>query len=238
LNIVAAIEADGFAIVPKAVDEQTIDALIWGLERAHGGSLLRNVLRAVPGVRELAMAPPIRSLVEPVLGQNAFAVRGLFFDKTQEANWKVPWHQDLTIAVKERLEVQGFGPWSIKEGVPHVQPPVALLERMLTLRVHLDDCGELNGPLKVLSGSHRTGLLGAEANQAWRRKAEAKPCFVPRGGILVMRPLLLHGSSSAQLPHHRRVIHLEFAAELLPDGLAWWDEAGPMAERRGGSQSP
>src|SRR5258708_10336185 len=72
------------------------------------------------------MAPSIRSLVEPVLGQNAFAVRGLFFDKTQEANWKVPWHQDLTIVVKERLEVQGFGPWSIKEGVPHVQPPVAL----------------------------------------------------------------------------------------------------------------
>jgi ectoine hydroxylase-related dioxygenase (phytanoyl-CoA dioxygenase family) len=156
------------------------------------------------------------------LGLDAFVIRDLFFDKTSEANWKVAWHQDLTIAVRHRIDLPGFGPWSEKDGVPHVRPPVELLERMLTVRLHLDDCGEQNGPLRVLPCSHRHGKLDANAIRAWRAEVPAVVCTIKCGGVVLMRPLLLHASSPARRPEHRRVIHLEFAAEELPGGLQWY----------------
>jgi ectoine hydroxylase-related dioxygenase (phytanoyl-CoA dioxygenase family) len=174
----------------------------------------------------LAESTAVRSLVEPALGPNAFAVRDLFFDKTMDANWKVTWHQDLTIAVRHRIDVPDFGPWSVKDGVPHVRPPVELLERMLTVRLHLDDCGEENGPLRVLPGSHQHGRLGENAIRVWRAEVPAVSCAVKRGGAVLMRPLLLHASSPARRPEHRRVIHLEFAAEELPGGLQWRSQCG------------
>lgn len=175
----------------------------------------------MPAVKALAESAAIRALVEKVLGPEAVAVRGLLFDKTPGANWKVAWHQDLTIAVKQRREVPDYGPWSIKSGVPHVQPPAAVLEKMLTLRLHLDDCAATNGPLQVLPGSHRAGKLSAENIECWRKKVLAVDCLVKSGGVLLMRPLLLHASSKATQPGHRRVIHLEFAVVELEGGLEW-----------------
>jgi ectoine hydroxylase-related dioxygenase (phytanoyl-CoA dioxygenase family) len=148
-------------------------------------------------------------------------VRTLLFDKQPGANWKVTWHQDLTIAVKERRDVDGFGPWSIKDGIPHVQPPAELLARMITLRVHLDDCFAENGALRILPGTHQSGRLSPADISDTRARVDEIVCEVPRGGVLVMRPLLLHASSAAVSPRHRRVLHLEFAAEDLPEGLAW-----------------
>ena len=148
-------------------------------------------------------------------------MRSLFFDKTPDANWKVAWHQDLTIAVQQKMETQDFGPWSVKEGVVHVQPPASLLERMLTIRVHLDDCDSDNGPLQVLSDSHRHGKLTTEQISELRKIIEPATCTIERGGAVLMRPLLLHASSPARIPKHRRVVHLEFATEPLPNGLQW-----------------
>ena len=136
------------------------------------------------------------------------------------ANWKVPWHQDLTIEVRKKLDVSGFGPWSTKAGVVHVQPPASTLENMLAVRIHLDDCDESNGPLRVIPGSHRLGRLTSE--QILRIAAQpAVRCTVPAGGVMLMRPLLVHASSACRDPRHRRVIHLEFAAGALPAGLEW-----------------
>jgi ectoine hydroxylase-related dioxygenase (phytanoyl-CoA dioxygenase family) len=182
---------------------------------------MRNLLATVPAVQSLAQAQPIRALVATVLGPAAFAVRGLLFDKTRAANWKVPWHQDLTIAVRRRLEVAGFGPWSVKAGVQHVQPPEAILESMLTVRLHLDDCGPENGPLQVFGGSHLSGRMSADVIRAWRERMSPIRCVVGRGGVLLMRPLLLHSSLPARAPAHRRIIHLDFAAYPLPGGLEW-----------------
>ncbi len=109
--------------------------------------------------RAVASSAAVRGLVEPVVGGGAFAVRATLFDKTPEANWKVPWHQDLTIAVAQRIDTPGFTAWSVKDGVYHVQPPSGILEGMLAVRIHLDDCGEDNGPLRVIPGSHRHGRL-------------------------------------------------------------------------------
>jgi ectoine hydroxylase-related dioxygenase (phytanoyl-CoA dioxygenase family) len=224
-ELAAAVERDGWAVTPPVVPQLAVDRLIDALAPLASGSEtrggVRNLLDASPAVRALAASPAVRSVAEAVLGPHCFAVRATLFDKTPAANWKVVWHQDVTIAVRARADVAGFGPWSEKAGVPHVRPPVALLERMLAVRVHLDDCGAENGPVRVLSGSHRAGRLSPAAIDAWRASVAAVDCVAERGAILAFRPLILHASSPAAAPAHRRVLHLEFAAEVLPAPLEW-----------------
>ena len=236
----ARLEAAGFAVLEDGVDEATVAGVVAAVENhlavcpGEGGAGLRDLAATVREVAALAELPVVRGLASTVLGHEAFMVRTLFFDKNPAANWKVAWHQDLTIAVREQREVAGFGPWSVKAGIPHVQPPAALLERMITLRLHLDDCDKDNGALRVLPGSHRAGRLTAAAIQTWRQREPEATCAVPRGGILIMRPLLLHASAPAIQPRHRRVVHLEFAAEDLPGGLAWLEKNRLPAGKSGG----
>ena len=212
----------GFSLVPDVLDQMTNQSLIEELaplqiENAAGA---RNLLE-VPAVADLARSPQIRALIEPVLGPQCFAVRGIYFDKTPGANWKVPYHQDLSIAVKQRHPTEGFGPWSIKAGVVHVQPPTEILQEMLTLRLHLDDCDENNGALRVLPATHELGKLSA-SQIVWQRESGREVvCSGARGDALLMRPLLLHASSLARDPRHRRIIHLEWAARELPGLLNW-----------------
>lgn len=224
------VERDGFVVFADVVDDQAVSGLIEalsnvtvgdGVRRRESVYAVRNLLDAAPNVAALAESPAVRALVEPVLGVGCFAVRGILFDKTPDANWNVVWHQDLSIAVREKRDVPGFGPWSEKAGVIHVQPPASVLERMLTVRLHLDDCDASNGPLQVLPGTHRGGRLSADEIQQKRQSIPATICPVPAGGALLMRPLLLHSSSASQSPRHRRVIHLEYAADALPGGLSW-----------------
>jgi ectoine hydroxylase-related dioxygenase (phytanoyl-CoA dioxygenase family) len=192
----------------------------------RGGEVygVRDLLSRVSEVRRLAESARMIKLVETILGPGAFVVRGLFFDKTPTANWNLPWHQDVTIAVKQKLDVPGFGPWTFKAGIPHVHAPAQLLARMTTIRLHLDDCGPENGPMRVLPGSHSTGRLTPSEVACWTAEASSKAisCVVPAGGAFIMSPLLLHASAAATGPGHRRVIHLEFAAEQLPGGLEWF----------------
>jgi hypothetical protein len=187
----------------------------------YGG---RDQLWRIAEVGRLARSRELTAIAEAVLGPGAFAVRGLFFDKTPTVNWNLPWHQDLTIAVRARRDVPGFGPWTLKGGIPHAHAPADLLSRMVTIRLHLDDCGPANGPMRVLPGSHAAGKLDPGAIAAWTARAGglAVDCLVPAGGAVVMHPLLLHGSASSAAPGHRRVIHLEYASEALPDGLEWY----------------
>jgi ectoine hydroxylase-related dioxygenase (phytanoyl-CoA dioxygenase family) len=148
-------------------------------------------------------------------------VRGLLFNKLPEANWAVPWHQDLTIAVRERRQAPGFGPWSLKDGVVHVQPPDEVIARMVSVRIHLDDTDAQNGALRVIPGSHTEGRLSAEAIGRWTTSRTAVTLEAPAGSVLLMRPHLLHASSAAEPPGQRRVIHIEYAADELPFGLEW-----------------
>jgi ectoine hydroxylase-related dioxygenase (phytanoyl-CoA dioxygenase family) len=238
------IEHDGYAIIPEVIDRDEAAALIAAVERGLGtpdvesGVLqrdrevygARDLLAKVPEVLRLAEDPRVRRLITSILGHGAFPVRGLFFDKTPTANWNLPWHQDVTIAVKERRIVPGFGPWTRKGGIDHAHAPAELLERMVTLRLHLDDCGLESGPMRVLPRSHSSGRLSPEELNSWiARSAElAVSCLVPAGGAVLMRPLILHASTAATGAGHRRVIHLEYAADELPGGLAW--KAAPFRE--------
>jgi ectoine hydroxylase-related dioxygenase (phytanoyl-CoA dioxygenase family) len=181
---------------------------------------VRNLLENCPAVRSLAAKPIVRQFATAVLGQDAFAVRAIFFDKVPDANWSLFWHQDNVIAVKQRLDVPGFVGWSQKAGVWQVQPPVEILAEMIAVRVHLDDCGADNGPLRVLPGSHRFGWLDDQLDD-WKRRVSEVICTVGCGGVVAMCPLILHASAASETVHHRRVIHVEYASAQLPAGLEW-----------------
>jgi ectoine hydroxylase-related dioxygenase (phytanoyl-CoA dioxygenase family) len=209
----------GYEVVDAGLDPGVIFELDTLLDIKHPGE--RNLLD-VPAVRQLARSDPIRKLARSALGDNCFAVRGILFNKMEEANWKVAWHQDCVIAVAERMEIPGWGPWSIKAGVHHVRPASDVISRMLAVRIHLDDCSADNGPLRVIPGSHKHGFLSDRQIQDWP-KSEAVTCIASRGDAILMRPLLLHNSAPATVPSNRRVIHLEFAAEELPNGVEWKD---------------
>jgi ectoine hydroxylase-related dioxygenase (phytanoyl-CoA dioxygenase family) len=193
----------------------------WNRKFAAALPGVRQPHEIVAAVRDLIEGRVIRELVGSVIGKDARVVRSILFDKTAERNWGVPWHQDLTIAVAERRETVGFTGWSVKDGVNHVQAPREVLERMLAVRLHFDDCGAENGPLRVLPGTHRDGWLDTESIERAKAEVEEAVCFVERGGAVLMKPLLLHASSRATKPGHRRVLHLEFAAEELPSGLRY-----------------
>jgi ectoine hydroxylase-related dioxygenase (phytanoyl-CoA dioxygenase family) len=222
----------GFLIVENAFDNQTVDRLIEELSIRNFGDAakqresvafgVRNLLNVAPAFREFVNSEDVRKLIEPIAGKQAQIVRAIFFDKTPEANWKVPFHQDLTIAVKERKEVDGFVSWTMKANILHVQPPASVLENIVALRVHLDDTDESNGALRVIAGTHRFGRLNAEQPENLKITGETITCRVDSGGAMLMRPLLLHASSVATNASHRRVLHFEFSSEKLNGGLQWF----------------
>jgi len=222
LSFQQSIAAAGWAVTEPTVDSAEIarlrECVAAHARSGRGGA--RNLLDD-PHVATLAASPALRHFAEAVLGAGCFAVRALFFDKTPDANWKVIWHQDLTVAARERVEVPGYGPWTDKGGVPHVQPPVSILEDMLAIRAHLDPCGDDNGPVRVLDGTHRLGRLSSHQIDELRAKRSESACLAAEGALLAFRPLLLHVSSPATRPAHRRVIHIEYAARELAPPLVW-----------------
>ena len=187
------------------------------IDRPGAAPGIRQITTRSAVIREFAHSGDLRALLpSPRLS----FVRGILFDKNAAANWPVAWHQDLTIAVEERIDVAGYAPWSTKDSVPHVQPPLGLLESMCTLRIHLDDTPESNGPLEVVPGSHRLGIIAADSIRKLSRGGLPVSCQA--GDILQMSPLLLHSSKRATEPAHRRILHFEYAPrEELAHPLRW-----------------
>ena len=187
----------------------------------------RNML-TVRAVADLANSDKLLELVRRHTGGAPRPVRAIWFNKSAEANWLVAWHQDLAIAIRERIDTPGFEAWSVKEGVPHVQPPAAVLERMLTVRIHLDDADERNGALRVVAGSHRLGRLDAARIAGLREERGETLCAAAAGDALLMRPLLLHASGRSTNDRPRRVLHLEYAGQSLPGGLEWQEKSSSV----------
>ncbi len=221
----------GWSLVPRLIDRDYVDRLRaatdvtmqspQALSRRGSAYGLRHLLQVMPAARELAWFVPLLERVKSILGPDAKPVKGILFDKTEQANWAVPWHQDITIAVRERVSIPGYTAWSEKDGVPHVQPPAEVMQQILAVRVHLDDCPAENGALKILPGSHAHGRLTASDVERWRATVPPVTCAAQAGDILFLRPLLLHSSAAATHPRRRRVLHFEYAAVQLPGGLAW-----------------
>lgn len=218
-------QTKGFVVQEDALSPAELEPLRREVDRLLAESSERGGARIHPQDSEpldrlASHGAPIR-LAGEFLGGDPKPVKITLFDKCEGANWKVPFHQDVTIAIRERREVEGFGPWSEKAGIPHVQVPAAILRQMVAIRVHLDDTPAENGALRVLSGSHLRGRLTSEEIGRLRGEVDEVVCEVPAGGFHAMSPLLVHASSKAVKPGHRRVVHVEYAPVGLPGGLEW-----------------
>ncbi len=165
----------------------------------------------------------VSDIIHTLIPKDLRPVRSILFDKTADENWPVAWHQDLTIAVLEKRQIPGYGPWSHKDAAPHVQPPISLLQNMVTIRLHLDDTPASNGALRVIPGSHRRGRISAAALTEYE-KVDEVVCECMSGDALLMSPLLLHSSRRSVAPERRRVIHFEYARSIdLDPGLQWFE---------------
>lgn len=169
----------------------------------------------------LAADGAIGAIAARVLGDDCRPVRAVLFDKSAATNWALGWHQDRTICVRERVDTPGFGPWTVKAGLHHVEPPFALLAAMVTLRVHLDPVGADNAPLLVAPGSHRAGRVPVDTVPAVVRAHGIAACLAAAGDVWLYATPILHASDAAVRPARRRVLQVDFSAALLPNGLGW-----------------
>ena len=171
-------------------------------------------LMSHPAVQCVANDSRLIEIARGELGPAAVPYRATLFEKSGESNWLVVWHQDTALPLVERFESAEWGPWSTKAGIHYAHAPTWALERILALRLHLDDSTAENGPLRVIPGSHKLGVLPDERVFAIAREQQHAECLAPRGDILAMRPLLIHSSQKAESPAPRRVLHIEYAAGL------------------------
>ncbi|MGC1645758.1 MAG: phytanoyl-CoA dioxygenase family protein [Candidatus Sulfotelmatobacter sp.] len=160
----------------------------------------------------MAREPQMIELARQVLRSEAFPFRATLFDKSPAANWLVVWHQDTALPLRQRMELPGWGPWSVKEGIDYAHAPSTALSQVLALRVSCDDSSLVNGPLRVLPGTHTLGVLSDDALHDLSTQITPVDCVVPKGGVVAMHPLVVHASSKSQTKMPRRVLHIEYAA--------------------------
>ena len=214
--------SDGFAIHQEVLAADELAHLAAELSPliADGRRAGARHLARLPAVAAIARDRRLHQLACELLGSGAVPYRATLFNKTGKANWLVVWHQDTALPLRRRFEAPGWGPWSVKLGIHYAHAPAWALERIVALRLHLDDSTDDNGPLRVIPGSHRHGVLDDAAIAATVRGAAAFTCRIAKGGVMLMRPLLLHASSKCLSPAPRRVLHIEYAAtELLAPGI-------------------
>lgn len=227
MTMKSAFAQDGYFLLKNVLSAQQVDALkselsVFDGQINHYG--VRNLMRKVVAIRDLAFSEVLSSIAQEILDGNAKPVRSVYFDKTPDANWNVAWHQDTSIAVAGKNDAQGFTHWSLKDGVVHVEPPEEYLANILTLRIHLDAADVQNGVLRVLPESHRHGRIRSAEILALVANSSVVECIAEAGDILLMSPLLAHASHKAKSSLHRRIIHLEYSAMSLPAGLDWYEQ--------------
>jgi hypothetical protein len=219
--IVQEFEHDGFIVTtPLLTDAACTDIESVLAQIRNKGVGLRNLLEFA-WCKELAQFLREHAAVNGFLPSDAVAVQCTYFEKSPEQNWLVPVHQDLSIPVAEKVDHPALPVWSEKDGSVFVQAPDDILQNLVAARLHIDECGPEDGPLRVVPGSHRTGRLGnAQALKA-RDELGESIYTVAKGGALLMKPLLLHASSKSSGRGQRRVLHFVFGPKTLPDGLKW-----------------
>jgi len=212
----------GYQTITRALDPAELPPVIAALEgcalrRSHAGA--RHLL-GLPAVRALADDDRLVRIARSALGGSAIPFRATLGDKSMKTNWLVAWHQDTALPMRTRFQSRGWGPWTTKDGVLYAHAPAAVLERVVALRIHLDASTGTNGPLRVLPRTHTLGRLSATEISGIQRGVAAVDCLSPAGGIILMRPLLLHASSKSRDDRPRRVLHVEYAARMeVADGV-------------------
>lgn len=217
---------DGFAVIDDVFSEDEVETILTEIQlintdhttfrKSNDLFAIRQFLKEVPAVIPFIFSVRMNELIARVFGEDYFVVKSIYFDKPEQSNWFVAYHQDLTISVDRKLDIEEFGPWTVKQDQFAVQPPVSILEKNFTIRIHLDNTDSANGALKVIPGSHLKGIVRSESV----REGEVF-CNLKRGAVMLMSPLLLHASNRTTNSKRRRVIHIEFSNQSLPDGLNW-----------------
>jgi ectoine hydroxylase-related dioxygenase (phytanoyl-CoA dioxygenase family) len=203
----------GYAVVEGVFTGAGLEEAIAALDRhvaTRSRAGARHVL-ALPAVRALATDARMLALAARFVGA-AQPFRATLFDKSPSANWLVVWHQDTALPMRQQIDAAGWGPWSTKAGTLCAHAPAAALAQVVALRLSLDDSTATNGPLRVLPGTHRDGLLDDPAIERLARAIAPVACTVDAGGVVAMRPLLLHASSKSTSDARRRVLHIEYAS--------------------------
>jgi ectoine hydroxylase-related dioxygenase (phytanoyl-CoA dioxygenase family) len=215
----SAAEECGFAIAPEVLSPSEAQRLIDEIDRSslrRTKAGIRHALR-LPVIARLARKPQLLDLAREILGDEALPFRATLFDKSPLANWLVVWHQDTALPLRDRQETPGWGPWSVKDEVVYAHAPASALQRVLALRIHLDNCTADNGPLRVLPRTHTQGVLTDDGIEQLAAQIDPVDCLVPQGGVLAMRPLLVHASSKSRSEAPRRVLHIEYAPSMMID---------------------
>jgi ectoine hydroxylase-related dioxygenase (phytanoyl-CoA dioxygenase family) len=211
-----ALEQDGFAILPEVLLASEAQRLIDEIDRSpltRSRADIRHAMRH-PAIAHLAREPRLQEVAREILGSEAVPFHATLFDKSPRANWLVVWHQDTALPLRDQRDVPGWGPWSVKDGIIYAHAPAGALRQVVALRIHLDNCTVHNGPLRVLPGTHTEGVLSDHAIEKFAARIAPVDCVVPQGGVLAMRPLLIHASSKSQAEAPRRVLHVEYAASM------------------------
>ena len=213
-------EHDGAQRFPLAAVEilRDIEAIASGLEPDRAGIRLHGIdgLSAL-----LAPGTAIGNVASGAIGAAARPVRAILFDKNPTTNWSLAWHQDRTICVKHKISAEGYGPWTVKGGMHHVEPPFDLLSQMVTLRIHLDDVPPENAPLLVSPGSHRSRRIKTSDYAEVVRQCGVYACLARAGDVWLYATPILHASEAASLKGHRRVLQIDYSAAVLSGGLEW-----------------
>jgi ectoine hydroxylase-related dioxygenase (phytanoyl-CoA dioxygenase family) len=223
------LQTDGFTIIDNIYTTVEADKIIDLINQADTTNetfrkssdlfAIRQFLKEIPKAAGLILNPRLKKIVEQYFGSDFFVVKSIYFDKPEVSNWYVSYHQDLTISVDRKTELQNFGPWTVKQNQFAVQPPIEILQNIFTIRIHLDDTNENNGALRVIPKSHLNGICRPEKSDL--TNSFEFICNVGKGGIMIMKPLLLHSSGRTINNKKRRVIHVEFSNIELPAELKW-----------------
>lgn len=223
------IEQDGFTVINDIFSDKDVENILRIIDQADTNKptfrktselfAIRQFLKEIPDAVPAIFTKKLNTVIKQISEGGYFVVKSIYFDKPGSSNWFVAYHQDLTISVDRKEPIDGFGPWTVKQDQFAVQPPIDILENNFTIRIHLDNTDKGNGALKVIPGSHLRGIYRPETID-WDSEKEIL-CDVPRGGIMIMKPLLLHASGRSVNQNKRRVIHIEFSRHQLPKPLEW-----------------
>jgi ectoine hydroxylase-related dioxygenase (phytanoyl-CoA dioxygenase family) len=223
------VENNGFTVIENIYSTEETAAIISEIDNTNTNNAtfrksaslfaIRQFHKEIPNTLPLIFNDKLKEVISSLFDGGYFIVKSIYFDKPGESNWFVAYHQDLTISVDKKTETEGYGPWTVKQNQFAVQPPLPLLENIFTIRIHLDTTDEDNGALKVIPGSHLKDIYRPETID-WLAEKEVS-CNVNKGGIMIMKPLLLHSSGRTVNNNRRRVIHIELSNTELPEELQW-----------------
>ena len=224
------LESEGFIIIENIYNNEEIENLISIIESATENKIkestfrqsldlfaIRQFHKEIPESLKYIFNEKLKNIIKNNFGEDFFITKSIYFDKPEKSNWFVSYHQDLTISVDKKMELKNFKNWTNKQNQFAVQPPIEILEKNFTIRIHLDKTTNENGALKIINKSHKNRVCRIENLEL---KTETI-CEVDKGGIMIMKPLLFHASNKTINNERRRVIHIEFSNQQLPNGLEW-----------------